>query len=98
MDITHPLYFLAAPSCRFLRRAAFAQHFGRQVLAGNGRHYTVAQATRQLIGPLGIGLRRNAHCLGGGRGSAAKQSGSFRFLHAPIKAFFNRTGNHALYA
>lgn len=81
-----------------MRLCAFAKYFGRQMLSGDGRHYTVAQATRQLIGPLGIGLRRDAHCLGGGRGSAAKQSGSFRFLHAPIKAFFNRTSNHALYA
>lgn len=76
-------------SRRLLRRGLVSQQFRREVLARYRGDHTILEARRQLVGPLVIGLRRYAHCLGGGRGSAAKQSGSFGFLHAPIKAFFN---------
>ncbi len=76
-------------SRRLLRRGSIAQQLGRQVLPRNRGNHAILKPRRQLIGPLVIGLRRYAHCLGGGRGSAAKQSGSFGFLHALIKAFFN---------
>lgn len=73
---------MGAPTVAAFCRARVANHFGRQVLAGQRRKHPVLDSRRQLLGPLRDGGRGDAtNGFGRRTHGPAQQLKSARFLH-----------------
>jgi len=73
---------MGTPTAAAFRRACIANHFGRQVLAGQRGKHPVLDARRQILGPLRDGGRGDAtNGFGRRTHGPAQQLKSARFLH-----------------